>query len=651
MRVTPLLLALLLSVGLLGLLPVAADTPKKAEAEADDTNRIAKLVEQLGSESFAERKKATEALDEIGGPALDALRKATQSNDLETRKRATDLVRRIEKRVASARILQATQVHLVFKDTPLDRAVVEISKKTGYLVRLHDPDGKLKDKKITLDTGKTTFWNALNQFCEKARLVDGTPNGGNVMPGQALLPPGNVQVMPVLPGGNIVPPVKVRVMPLLPARNIVPPVKVPPPPPAPNIVPPANPAPAAPATKPAEKKEGEEKKAPDKKAPDKKAPDKKEAERKEAAKAQVKGGLAVAVVQVQAQAPPAGGVPVVGKVQLGPPAAAPLQPRRWGPAQQGDIHLMPGKPAQKAADTTSSIRVRPADSKHLGGLPPDKDHLVVVLEVAPEPKVRWQRLVSMKIDRAVDDNKQKLTGVDDPAPGAGPGALGGGGLGRVMVLPARAWMPLGAWNAAGLYHHVPVKLKKGARETKSLTELSGTISAQVLDRAEPMLVVDNLMKAAGKSVKGTRDGELKIHKVDKTNDGTVTIEFEMEMPADVVPETQPDGPPAAANQQPGAAVGLRARIMLGGRGALAVSHPNSGLTLQDDKGKPLSASIMLNWKQGGFAPGGAQARQSYIATYRAGQGMPAEPSKLVFTGRRTVDVNIPFTLRNVSLDK
>jgi hypothetical protein len=257
----------------------------------------------------------------------------------------------------------------------------------------------------------------------------------------------------------------------------------------------------------------------------------------------------------------------------------------------------------------------------------------------------------VKIDRAVDGNNQALTAVEEPAPAAGPLAMPGV-PGRLIVV-ARGWMPLMAgWNT-GLYHHAPVKLKKGAKETRSLAELSGTISAQVLDRAEQMLVVDNLMKAAGKTVKGRKDGELKIHKVEKTKDGVVTVEFEMEAPADVVAEAQPvasarpqPAAPAARNQ----AGGRVARFRIAPLGGFSMSSLTSGLTLLDDKGKPLSASIVPNWQRGRvLVPGGAETRQHFIATYRAGPGMPAEPSKLVFTGRRVVDVNIPFTLRNVDV--
>src|SRR5262245_20089639 len=177
MRVKFLLPALLLGVGLMSLTTVAAEkSDNKTKASTADTKKIDELIKQLGSDTFDEREKAHKALDEIGEPALKALNAARDSKDLETKKRATMLAEPIEARLNSARILKAKEVQLVFKDKPIADAVAEIAKKTGYTIKLHDPENKLKDKKVTLDTGKTTFWNALAQFCEKAGLTDGDPN-------------------------------------------------------------------------------------------------------------------------------------------------------------------------------------------------------------------------------------------------------------------------------------------------------------------------------------------------------------------------------------------------------------------------------------------------------------------------------------------
>src|SRR5262249_15486039 len=200
MRMRNLFPAVLLGVGLLGLLALPASA-EKADAKKVDAKKIAKLIEDLGSDTFADRQKANETLDAIGEPALEALRKATKSSDAEIRKRASDLVGKIETRVESGRVLKPTLIHLVCKDMPVADAVNELRKKSGYLLVLHDPEGKLKSKKITLDTGKVTFWNAMEQLCAKAGVAEGDPNA-NRFNGPFPLP---VPVKPIggaLPGGR-----------------------------------------------------------------------------------------------------------------------------------------------------------------------------------------------------------------------------------------------------------------------------------------------------------------------------------------------------------------------------------------------------------------------------------------------------------------
>jgi hypothetical protein len=85
----------------------------------NDPPSIPKLVAQLGSYKFAERETATKALDQIGAPALEALLKASLSDDAERRRRAQALVEKIEGRELAVRVRTPKRVHLVFGDTPL----------------------------------------------------------------------------------------------------------------------------------------------------------------------------------------------------------------------------------------------------------------------------------------------------------------------------------------------------------------------------------------------------------------------------------------------------------------------------------------------------------------------------------------------------
>src|SRR5947209_16666024 len=108
------LLALLLGLGV-GLGAVLATRV----GANDDAGRVARLVKQLGSSKFTERDRARRGLEAIGLPALDALRQAARSPDLETRRRAGELVKRLEEKLALDALLAPNKVRLNLKDTPV----------------------------------------------------------------------------------------------------------------------------------------------------------------------------------------------------------------------------------------------------------------------------------------------------------------------------------------------------------------------------------------------------------------------------------------------------------------------------------------------------------------------------------------------------
>src|SRR5260370_36046898 len=134
-------LALLVGFGM------AMSTVPSRAADKADTETINKWVGKLSSSRFAEREKAQKALEEIGLPALDALRKAAaESKDMETRRRAADLVAKLEKEAQAAKVLAPRRLRLTYKDTPLKEAVADFNKKSGYNITLVDPQNKLKDR-------------------------------------------------------------------------------------------------------------------------------------------------------------------------------------------------------------------------------------------------------------------------------------------------------------------------------------------------------------------------------------------------------------------------------------------------------------------------------------------------------------------------
>lgn len=136
---------------------------------------VAALIQRLGSASFREREAATQTLIEIGSPALEAVRQATESPDPEVRLRAVQIGQRIRQQIETVAFLEPKRVHLHFQELPVAAAVAEFAQATKYPIRLAALDSRLVGKRITLDTGEVPFWVAWDQFCKAAELTEQRP--------------------------------------------------------------------------------------------------------------------------------------------------------------------------------------------------------------------------------------------------------------------------------------------------------------------------------------------------------------------------------------------------------------------------------------------------------------------------------------------
>jgi hypothetical protein len=567
----------LLTALIVSTLALVISLPSPA-GEAPSKKKIDKLIEQLGSGTFAEREKATKELAAIGLPALDALRKAAQSDDAEVRKRAEDLLPKIERQAESRRVLTPKRVRLVYKDTPLSEAVADFQKQSGYRIRLHDPQGELKERKITLDTKETTFWHAFALFCDKAELTEASME--DLI--QAPQPPQGVkQVLP---------------------------------------------APAPPGA-----------------------------------------------------APPAAAQPAI------------MRPGRIvRPSMNGELVLKDGKAKKLPTNDRSAVRIRALRKSDLFGKAPEGE-IILPLEVSPEPKLQWQSLQSLHIEKAVDDQDQKLTHVVPQVEGVG--GFGGGNVAIALPGGGAAMQQVQLWDV--LHQLVPVQLKKGAKAAKSLKELKGVLMAQLLTEAQPMITVDKLDKAAGKVFKGELGGFIKIVEV-KSQEQQTTIRLEFEQPPyDKVVPAQPNAvpgagvpiggprpgvkilpapapapaqvppparpvPPAglaaqvpAAPPQPAPAAPPGAQIQIGGGGGIVVGGPMrlatplNGLSVQDDKGN--AVPIQIQQTQIRIGQRGNGARTQTITYTLVCQHDKDQPAKVVYLGRKRVTVDIPFALKDVPL--
>ena len=117
------------------------------------------------------------ALDRRGEPALKALRAATLSPDAEVRHRAALLVQRIEERLEIARVLGGKKLRLVYNDVAIFDAINDFSAKAGINLDVEGDRLGMRERRITLDTGEVTFWEAYELFCAKAGLRERKPHG------------------------------------------------------------------------------------------------------------------------------------------------------------------------------------------------------------------------------------------------------------------------------------------------------------------------------------------------------------------------------------------------------------------------------------------------------------------------------------------
>jgi hypothetical protein len=155
-------------------------------APAADDSPVARLIDRLGSQDFAAREEAGRDLEALGPAVLEPLHRAARGDDPEVRRRAADLVRRLEARALGEKVLAPTRVRLTYRDVPLRAALEDLQRRTGLRMTLNDPENRLADRRVTLDTGDATLWEAFDAFCRKAGLAEPNPAEPQTAPAPGL---------------------------------------------------------------------------------------------------------------------------------------------------------------------------------------------------------------------------------------------------------------------------------------------------------------------------------------------------------------------------------------------------------------------------------------------------------------------------------
>jgi hypothetical protein len=249
---------------------------------------------------------------------------------------------------------------------------------------------------------------------------------------------------------------------------------------------------------------------------------------------------------------------------------------------------------------------------------------VLPLEVTPEPGMGWQGLVSVRVTTALDDRGQALT---QTVVHSGNGDAGGN-----MEMMWMWGSPYGGYETPLNPLHVPLRLKTGQLPARTVTDLKGTVSARVLTPLEPLLTIEDVSRATGHTEQNGNGASLKILEVKQLSSGEVKLRVQLQ-------------PPVADADADVAGMGRQWRInravwMMAGRQDVG-EIPS--LELQDARGQlftrinPEATRVVANG-----------IPQELDLTFQPHSGQAA-PARLVYFVRRSVIVEVPFTLKDVAL--
>ena len=110
---------------------------------------MARLIRQLGSDSFAGRQQAEDELARLGVATREQLEQAIESNDAEVRLRA-ELLRKLQ----LDQLWQASTVTLPAATMPVSKALAELTRQSGNQILFGDRFEPLNDVAVDARSGQ-----------------------------------------------------------------------------------------------------------------------------------------------------------------------------------------------------------------------------------------------------------------------------------------------------------------------------------------------------------------------------------------------------------------------------------------------------------------------------------------------------------------
>lgn len=552
---------------------------------------VAKLIDQLGSPDYQAREAASRELDALGGPALPALKRAAASSgDAEAARRAAELAVRIARRADNDRALAPTLVELDFEDAPL-ATVLDALRKQGGGRLAFEPAGA-PGAKLTVKTGgKVPYWDAVARVCAAAGL--------EVAPAAA-----PVQTASAARGreAQLLADQQAAIVAALAAQQRLR-------------------AAQAAAAKNA-------------------IPGNKKAEDLQQQKAQIEQALAQ-LAQLQAmQARQA----ALDRTARSASASPPPNP--------GVVSLRPKSERPNPSCVSGAVRVEAVSLPAAALATVPRDTVPVVLHASPEPRLKWERVESVRVTRAIDDADRELAAAMDEAtlptrvfPVQG-GAVVFGGNGMVNLLPSRE--PNLSPGFAPTATQALVRLKASGAPT-SLQTLEGVVRGVIRTGPEELAAAAGLDKKPTVSALGVNGVALAVTVAERPEGDAFEVEATLRYdPAEVQVSGQPDYEERVLNQGRGRVVvrgQIQAAVRLPALGTVPGEANAFGLTVTDADGKPFTLTAVSSRRTHDRTGEEVTDRVKLLARPSGeGQGGPARVS---FAGTRTKVVEVPFKLTDV----
>jgi hypothetical protein len=295
------------------------------------------------------------------------------------------------------------------------------------------------------------------------------------------------------------------------------------------------------------------------------------------------------------------------------------------PVPPSALSLVDGKAPVLPLCRSGAVRIQ-ALSPDLSFLriPVKDDEFQLVLEITPEPKLAWKKVIDVRIEQAIDDMDHQLIFV--------PEALQSTSDYEVEL--RTRWLVNGKTSdqelIADSLRQYALRFKSGKSKPVRIKELKGTVAAQVDTPPEDLVSIDNIFQALGKTIKGKDGLMVTLTQLETDQSGSVRVQLELQTPP----------PPGADRVIMGR--GVR-RARLGGAFIETSGWAGPGnISFLDSRGKTISLNRTSShsiWK-------GNEVVQIYSASFQQPKG-GGEFVKFVYSGQRTVVIDVPFVLKDV----